>query len=157
MPLVAPERQISHGTVSVERLLPATPQQVFAAWADPQARLCWDLPDKDWPVQYEHFDFRVGGRDVLRFTAPGGAQYTAEHCYHDIVPDRRIVASRVTSRLPVRDTVRPGDKAAAGGEPIFIGLVTAEFHPASEGCRLVVTEQGVRLAGEDDGLALRPA
>ncbi|MEC5398482.1 SRPBCC domain-containing protein [Uliginosibacterium sp. H1] len=143
-------RHVAHGTVSVVRLLPATPGQVFAAWADKNARQRWDLPGEDWPVEYERFDFRVGGRDRLRFGNPGGPLYVAEHCYHDIVPDARIVASRVTTRFMTHAGGHLGDGARMDGQRVFVGLVTAEFYPAEQGCRLVVTEQGAQL---DDTVA----
>lgn len=56
-------------------------------------------------------------------------------CFHDIVPDARIVYSYGMH---------------LGERRISVSLTTIEFRPEGGGTRLVFTEQGVFLDGYDD-------
>lgn len=56
------DRSVTHATFRLERVYPASPARVFAAWADPDAKARWFAGRAD-----EHqLDFRVGGREVNR-------------------------------------------------------------------------------------------
>ena len=125
------ERSVTHATFVVERSYPTTPARAFAAWADPRAKAVWFTGQAD----PDHaMDFRVGGREITRGGPPGGAVYSYEATYQDIVPDRRIVYAYVM------------DKDAAR---ISASIATVEFQPVSGGVRVLLTEQGVYLDGGD--------
>src|SRR5204862_4944577 len=86
-PYAMTERSIEHGGFVVERVYNASPDRVFAAWSDPQAKARWfDGPEAEFEV-----DFRVGGWERRRGMLPDGREYTFEALYRDIVPGRRIV------------------------------------------------------------------
>src|SRR5207248_3972804 len=53
------ERSVEHAEFVVERVYDASPDRVFAAWSDPQAKARWYNGSEG---NYE-FDFRVGGRE----------------------------------------------------------------------------------------------
>ena len=94
------DRYVTHDTLVLERRYRATPQRVFAAWADPGAKQVWFLgsePDEFTPAEYE-LDFRVGGREFTRGGPEGGEVFTYEARYDDIVDDRRIVYTYVMHR-----------------------------------------------------------
>lgn len=57
------ERSTHHTTFVIERSFAASPAQVFAAWATPEAKARWFAgpPDK-WNETHRELDFRVGGR-----------------------------------------------------------------------------------------------
>ncbi|MGI6856509.1 SRPBCC family protein [Mesorhizobium sp. 1B3] len=129
-----PERTTHPATIVMERIYEAPPGRVFAAWSDQQALLRWGSPGEDWDMTYQSFDFREGGGDICRFGPKGGAVYVNETRYFDIVPDQRIVSA---------GTMTTGDRR------LFAGLLTIEFHPSGNGCRMVLTEQGVFLDGHD--------
>ena len=57
---------VTHGTIVVERVYPATPDRVFGAYADVAARSTWGVPSTDDALVYSESDFRVGGRDLYR-------------------------------------------------------------------------------------------
>src|SRR5438105_2992983 len=84
------KRSVTHATFVVERTYEASPQRVFAAWADPAAKARWFGDADDREAGYD-LDFRVGGREINRGGPPGGPLYTFEARYCDIVPDERIV------------------------------------------------------------------
>jgi uncharacterized protein YndB with AHSA1/START domain len=120
------ERSIQHATFVIERTYGASPTRVFAAWADPEAKAQW-FPKPD------EFDFRVGGREFNRGLHEG-VIYTYDAHYQDIVPDQRIAYTYIMDRDETR---------------ISISVTTVEFRPAGAGTRLIYTEQGAFLDGED--------
>src|SRR5215218_6564406 len=81
------ERSIEHAAFVVERVYDASPDRVFAAWSDPQAKARWF----DGPEAKFELDFRVGGWERRRGMLPDGREYIFEALYRDIVPGRRIV------------------------------------------------------------------
>jgi uncharacterized protein YndB with AHSA1/START domain len=127
------ERSTEHATFAIERTYDASPARVFAAWSDPAAKGRW-FGDSDNPTGEYELDFKVGGREVNRGGGPDGAFYTYEALYQDIVPDARIVYSYEMHREKTR---------------ISVSLATVEFKSDGAGTRLVYTEQGAFLDGED--------
>jgi len=126
------ERSTVHATFVVERAYDASPARAFAAWADPAAKGRW-FGDADGSGEYE-LDFRVGGRELNRGAGPDGQQYTYEARYQDIVPDQRIVYTYDMYRDETH---------------ISVSLATVEFKLEGGGTRLIYTEQGAFLDGED--------
>ena len=120
------ERPVQHTTFVIERTYGPTPARVFAAWADPEAKARW-FPKAD------EFDFRVGGREFNR-SSHEGVTYTYDAHYQDIVPDQRIAYTYIMDRDKTR---------------ISISVTTIEFKKAATGTKLIYTEQGAFLDGED--------
>jgi uncharacterized protein YndB with AHSA1/START domain len=124
-------RSVEHATFVVERKYEASPERAFAAWADPEAKARWYV-DSD---AYLELDFRIGGRERSRGTAPDGSAYTYEALFQDIVPAQRIV---YTYDMHLK------------GARISVSLATVEFTPVGDsGTRLVFTEQGAFLDGRE--------
>lgn len=129
-------RSTQHATFTIERLLRATPAQVFAAWSQPAAKALWFAgPSGKWTEQLREQDFRVGGQEQLRGVFSGGPVSTFNATYHDIVTAERIVYAY---------DMHLDDKR------ISVSLATVEFMPEGTGTRLVITEQGAFLDGYDD-------
>jgi uncharacterized protein YndB with AHSA1/START domain len=124
-------RSVEHATFVVERRYEVSPERTFAAWADPGAKAHWFV-DSDASLE---LDFRVGGRERSRGTAPDGQAYSYEALYHDIVPAERIV---YTYDMHLEET------------RISVSLATVEFTLVGDGdTRLVFTEQGAFLDGHE--------
>jgi uncharacterized protein YndB with AHSA1/START domain len=135
-------RSVLYGSFAVPFELGATPEAVFAAYADQDLRTRWfRLPGAPESRHYE-LDFRVGGQEIARASfAPAGVPGTEELMeYHsvflDIVPDRRIVRAV---------------RFALDGVPRWASLITVEFAAAAGGTRLTHTEQYSFLAWTGDG------
>jgi len=111
------ERSVEHATFVLERAYDAPPDRVFAAWSDPQAKARWF----DGSEGELELDFRVGGWERHRGTAPDGREYTFQALY-DMLLD---------------------------GTRISVSVATAEFRPERDGTRLVFTEQGAFLDGHE--------
>lgn len=123
------EHTILHSTFTLERNYSATPDRVFAAWADPAARARWFTGGES-----EHdLDFRVNGRETAVRQGKGDdPTLRFESVYHDIVPGERIVCSSTL---------------VSDGRLATVSLTTVEFSPAAGGTELVLTEQGTFLDG----------
>jgi uncharacterized protein YndB with AHSA1/START domain len=124
------ERSVTHATFVIERTYDASPERVFAAWAQPVAKARW-FAGSDGEFE---LDFRVGGREINRGGPPGGPVYAFEGRYQDIVPDERIV---YTYDMHLDET------------RISVSLATVEFKPAGTRTQLIFTEQGAFLDGLD--------
>ena len=124
------ERSVEHAEFVVERVYDASPDRVFAAWSDPQAKARWF---SDSEAEFE-LDFRVGGWERGRGMLPDGREYAFEALYRDIIPGQRIVYTYDM----LLDRIR-----------ISVSVATAEFGPERNGTRLVFTEQGAFLDGHE--------
>lgn len=80
--------------VRTERLLPADPRTVFAAFEQPDRLARWWGPS-GFTNTFEHFEFRPGGRWVFVMHGPNGASYPNESVFREIEPDARIVIEHV--------------------------------------------------------------
>jgi len=125
------KRSADHATLVIERNYDAAPARVFAAWADRAAKGQWFGPP-DGGGDHE-LDFRIGGREHFAASV-GGALYTYDALYEDIVPDERIVYTYNMHR---------------DGSRMSVSVSTVEMLALDEGTRLRYTEQGVFLDAID--------
>ena len=128
-----------HDTFVLERTYPQPPARVFAALADPALKRRWFADGEQHDVELYEMDFRVGGRERLRYRMkPGtpfpGALLASEGFILDIVPERRVV-SAASMQL--------------GEQRISVSQVTLECVPEGSGTRLTCTHQGVFFEGAD--------
>ena len=80
--------------VSTERVLPAKPRDVFAAFEQPDQLAQWWGP-KDFTNTFKRFEFQAGGRWVFVMHGPNGSDYPNESVFREIQPDHKIVIEHV--------------------------------------------------------------
>ncbi len=115
--------------VRICRLLPATPQEVFAAWTEAESLREWMCPGST-TVATAELDVRIGGcfRIVMR-GEEGDFVHTGE--YREINPPERLVFT--WNSTLIRGEVSLSRHGAT--------LVTVEFHPQGEETELVLTHE----------------
>ncbi len=123
-------RSATHSTFVIERDYDASPARVFAAWANVDAKSQWFGPGGEH--QHE-LDFREGGREHFE-AAAGGAVYSYDARYEDIVADERFVYTYDMHRDGVR---------------MSVSVTTVELLADGDRTHLRYTEQGVFLDGID--------
>lgn len=125
-----PERSVTHATIITERVYPAAPARVFAAWADPVAKAHWFTNTTDVYAM----DFRVGGTETSSGIEPDGQPFRYVALYHDIRAPERILYSY---------------DMYSGEHRISVSLATIEFVADGAGTRLICTEQAAFLDGRE--------
>lgn len=121
------EHSVKHDSFFIERNYNASLSKVFAAWTDPSVKA-------NWFAKADEFDFRVGGREIIRGSSPEGTVYTSVATYQEIVPENRMV---YTLSIDMGET------------RISVSVITVEFKSESAGTQLIYTEQCAFLDGLD--------
>lgn len=129
------ERNITHGTFSLERTYDAPRSRVYAAFATLEGKEAWFGGGEEYTLVERRFDFREGGHERATGRWENGTVSQFDATYFDIVPEERIVYA-YEMRL--------------NGTKISVSLATIEFKPAGQGTRLLLTETGAFLDGYDD-------
>lgn len=128
------KRFVTHDTMVIERTYQASPERVFAAWADKAAKTVWMLGAEDEFAHEDYrLDFRIGGTEWMRGAAAGDV-YTYEARYDDIVENERIVYSYYMLRGETR---------------ISVSVTSVEFTDEDGKTKLVLNEHGLYLDGQD--------
>lgn len=125
-------------TIRLHRVLQATPERVYRAFLDPDAKAKW-LPPNGFTGKVHHSDTRVGGTYKMSFTNfTTGNSHSFGGEYLELVPHERI---RYTDRFD--DPNLPGAI-----------LVTVELKQVSCGTELNITQEGIPDVIPADGCYL---
>src|SRR5262245_32182742 len=119
--------------VQLRRHLAATPQRVFAAFAEPHLVSRWLTPSADISLTLLQFDFREGGTYRFAYGLPDGRTVIVGGCYRAIEPPSRIIFSWV---------IEPPDEHAG-----IESVVTVTIAPDGAGSELVIRHERLALPG----------
>jgi len=132
---VAGARSVAHGQFTLRRALAATPEAVFRALTDIDAKAKWFVGPEGCQTRERTMDARAGGRELLTTLWPSGLVTAFDATYHDVLPNERLIYA-YEMRLDERK--------------ISASLATLTLAPDPKGTLLTVTEQGVFLDGFED-------
>ena len=114
-------------TIRLHRVLRATPDRVYRAFLDPDAKVKW-LPPHGFTGKIHHLEAKVGGTYKMSFTNfTTGSSHSFGGTYTELTPNVRI---RYTDRFD--DPNLPGEMQ-----------VTVELKEVFCGTELNITQEGV--------------
>lgn len=114
-------------TIRLHRVLRTTPERLYRAFLDPDARVKW-LPPNGFTAKVHHMDARVGGTHKMSFTNfTTGKSHAFGGRYIELVPHERI---RYTDKFD--DPNLPGEMQ-----------VTVTLRKVSGGTELSIVQEGV--------------
>ena len=115
------------GTVTLHRVLRATPERVYRAFLDADALAKW-LPPHGFTGQVHHLEAKVGGTYRMSFTnLATGQAHAFGGSYLELIPHQRIRHS---------DTF--DDKALPGAM-----ITTIDLRPVSVGVEVCIVQEGI--------------
>ena len=114
-------------TIRLHRVFRATPERVYKAFLDPEAKVKW-LPPNGFTGKIHHLDARVGGSYKMSFTNfTTGKSHSFGGQYVELVPNERL---RYTDKFD--DPNLPGEMH-----------VTVTLKKVAFGTELNITQEGV--------------
>ncbi len=136
------ERSVSHETFTIERTIAAPPDRVFDLWSDTEKKRRWfvDSDGPEWTTLDYGVDFRVGGREHGRWRHDDGSVLANETVFMDIVAGERIVMAYSMMKGETR---------------LSASLATVTFAAQGDATRMIFTEHGAFLDGNDDAASRR--
>ena len=115
------------GTVTLHRVLRATPERVYRAFIDPDAMNKW-LPPHGFTCKVTHMDARVGGSYKATFTNfSSGNSHSFGGSFVELVENERLVYTDTFD-----DPNLPGQM-----------LTTISIRPVSCGVEINITQEGI--------------
>ena len=118
---------MSTNTIRLHRVLRATPEKIYRAFLDADAKVKW-LPPDGFTAKVHHLDAKVGGSYKMSFTNfTTGKSHSFGGKYLELVPNERI---RYTDRFD--DPNLPGEMQT-----------TITFKKVSCGTELSIVQEGI--------------
>jgi uncharacterized protein YndB with AHSA1/START domain len=133
-------RSVVRASFTITRHWKHAPARVFDAFATAEAKAKWFAGGGGWTLIEKAFDFREGGREMVKGRHEGGTVHVFDCVYRDIVaPDAGEAGRIIYSYVMHLD-----------GKKISVSQATIEILPDGAGTKLVLTEYGDYLDGYDD-------
>ena len=137
----------STNTIRLHRVLRATPERVYRAFLDPDAKAKW-LPPHGFTGKVHHLEAKVGGTYQMTFTNfTTGSTHTFGGTYTELTPYERI---RYTDKFA--DPNLPGEmQVTIELKKVFCGT---ELHITQEGIPAVIPAEACYMGWQESLILL---
>ncbi|PTX56314.1 uncharacterized protein YndB with AHSA1/START domain [Litoreibacter ponti] len=127
--------EIHHETVTLEKPLPASPEEVFQAYTDPRAREKWSAPDNTTEIRILESNVKTGGSETGKCGTRGQElNWRMDVAYHLVENDRLITFT---------------EELWDGDNMLTVALITFDLSKAPDGTTiLLLTDQITSFVGE---------
>jgi uncharacterized protein YndB with AHSA1/START domain len=92
-------------SLSLVRTIKAPPEEVFAAWTEPETLKRWMAPDPNMVVTVAEADVKIGGRYRIVMSEPGGTEHRVGGVYREIDPGRKLSFTWAWESAPEIETL----------------------------------------------------
>ncbi len=123
-----PARNIDHTSLSITRLIKASPEKVFKAWTDPSLLTRWFGPHGVTTTAAK-VDLRIGGKYQFTMQEPDGTRHHPNGEYRIIDPPKKLVFTWILD----------GQGCSGSDGHHAETLVTIELEDVNGSCRLTLT------------------
>lgn len=121
VPRSAPD-PIEDRTLTLERVLDASPDKAFRAWTTPELLKQWFAP-KPYTTPHADLDVRAGGLSLITMQSPDGEDLPNNGLYLEVVPGRKLVFT---------DAFDGAGWQPKGGAPFMVATITFEDAPGGK-------------------------
>ena len=127
-------RKATAHTFVIEREFAYSPELVFFALTNAEAKKVWFSGPSDWKSGPSSFDFSVGGREYSSGGPKGGPMHIYDGRFLEIVPNERLISAFT---MHEDETI------------LTASLAVTELEAGGKGTKLKFTEQITFLDGHD--------
>lgn len=91
-------------SLTLRRRIKARPEDIYAAWTDPQKIVRWWGPAGAEPL-HAQTDACIGGRFRVTFRTPDGEEHDVSGIYREVVPNEKLVFTWEWRTMPERQSL----------------------------------------------------
>ena len=126
---------IHHETVTFEKPIQASPEEVFRAYTDTKAREKWSAPTHETEIRILESDVRTGGTETGKCGTRGEElNWRMDVAYHRVEKDKLITFT---------------EELWDGDNMLTVALITFDIREASDGTSVLhLTDQVTSFVGE---------
>lgn len=126
---------VHHETVTLEKSLPASPEDVFLAYTNPKAREKWSVPDDKTEVRILQSNVRTGGSEIGKCGTRGQELNWRMNVAYHLVEEGKLIT--------FTEELWDGDKM------LTVALITFDLNKGPNGTTILhLTDQVTSFVGE---------
>lgn len=99
-----------NGTLQTQRILPYAPDEIYAAFSDPDCLATWWGPN-DFTNTFEIFEFKIGGTWKFLMHGPDGHDYPNTCVFRNLAAGEKLVIEHISApRFTLSVSLSPSEE-----------------------------------------------